>query len=472
MSAARELQYRLFVDNDDHEVFEITGASEAEQYLNPDCYGWFSLLSGGKGGRPNQKSWLLRDLVQVVDLATADQTQNHWISQAVFNKRNRRRVNLLHVGQCFVDLDYYTVAKLEGLPADAVVDLVLARCEESNFPPPSIIVNSGRGLQLKWLHEPLPAAALPRWDRTQQELVALFRDLGGDPNARDASRVLRLAGTFNQKNQARAGVIYYTRQQGLSDAPERHTFDDLANALLPFTREQLEQMRGQKAQNKTHKTSKVQAERTALVYQAHNLFGIRRLNWARYMDLKQVVEMRGGMPDGQRELAAFWICNHLALSTYQNKAANLHQEMLATCRWIAPHWSNARINNITSDLLAKHKQTLAGETVKFKGREYPTLYTPKNSLLIDAFEITDAEQRELSTIISTPEKRRRKAVTRGQTFHGSVEAYQAHRDEAKLDKQAMAIQLKAEGKSVSAIAAELSVSRVTVYGYLKASDAV
>ncbi len=51
-------------------------------------------------------------------------------------------------------------------------------------------------------------------------------------------------------------------------------------------------------------------------------------------------------------------------------------------------------------LYAKAKQFEAGEKVEFGGRQYPALYTPRNDTLINLFQVTDDEQRELRTIVS------------------------------------------------------------------------
>ena len=72
---------------------------------------------------------------------------------------------------------------------------------DEGIPPASLVVHSGRGVYLKWLlKSPLPQAALPRWNAVQPEIVSRgLADLGADPKARDASRVLRLVATCNTK---------------------------------------------------------------------------------------------------------------------------------------------------------------------------------------------------------------------------------------------------------------------------------
>ena len=84
---------------------------------------------------------------------------------------------------------------------------------------------------------PLPQAALPRWNALQRELVSRLADLGADPKARDASRVLRLVSTCNTKQPdpelRKVRVLWVEEADG---EPLLHVFERLAEAVLPFTR--------------------------------------------------------------------------------------------------------------------------------------------------------------------------------------------------------------------------------------------
>ena len=130
---------------------------------------------------------------------------DNWITQAVFRKPNRRKVNLAHVGTCFVDLDYYNTEHGYCEP-ELIRDLVLQHCESMKIPFPSLVIDSGRGLQVKWYHNPLPRQALPRWDAVQKHLNEQFRALGADTKARDASRVLRVVRTVNKRTDYPPGL--------------------------------------------------------------------------------------------------------------------------------------------------------------------------------------------------------------------------------------------------------------------------
>jgi DNA-binding CsgD family transcriptional regulator len=95
------------------------------------------------------------------------------------------------------------------------------------------------------------------------------------------------------------------------------------------------------------------------------------------------------------------------------------------------------------------------------------LYTPKNQTLIDLFGISDAEQRQLKTIITPAlaterdtirqrEKRRAAGVVERSEYLGGIK-----------DRQAEIRALKAEGVAVAEIARRLGVTRPTVYAALK-----
>ncbi|SFQ17635.1 hypothetical protein SAMN05216419_10912 [Nitrosomonas cryotolerans] len=122
-------------------------------------------------------------------------------------------------------------------------------------------------------------------------------------------------------------------------------------------------------------------------------------------------------------------------------------------------------------LYSKAKQYEAGEKVSFGDKEFAPLYTPRNDTLINLFEITDSEQKELRTIISKDmalnrrrdrdrkrdEERRRAAGTMDRETY--LEAANA--------KQQQAQALRAQGLSVRAIAEQLGISKTAVGRYIQ-----
>ena len=75
-----------------------------------------------------------------------------------------------------------------------------------------------------------------RWKLVQKEFCARLQEIHADPKALDASRVLRLPGTINTKNNTRCSVVYFTRDKDDSDIVQRYSFDELADKVLPVER--------------------------------------------------------------------------------------------------------------------------------------------------------------------------------------------------------------------------------------------
>lgn len=124
-----------------------------------------------------------------------------------------------------------TIDKLQSLRAMyldidgcADLDLVLEALRDAALPPPNAAVFSGRGIHLYWLHESMPARVLPVWQRCQDKLIKLMKDIGADPAARDCPRVLRLVGSVNIKNSATAHGVVLDEQ--------KWNFHDLCDAIL------------------------------------------------------------------------------------------------------------------------------------------------------------------------------------------------------------------------------------------------
>ena len=188
---------------------------------------------------------VLGNLTGHIELEPGDsyETTSIWLSQGEFTQPNRQKINLARIAVCWVDLDLQhenSPPRLRSMTRQRALDAVLERCQAQDVPLPTLILWTGRGLCVKWLTDVLPKQAYPRWAAAQAALVELFRDLGADASARDASRVLRLAGTHNHKSGQVCAPLWVNTFFG---DVVRTTLDDLCNAILPFTRQELEQLR-------------------------------------------------------------------------------------------------------------------------------------------------------------------------------------------------------------------------------------
>lgn len=431
---------------------------EAECYHSAGAHGFFALLTDSHG-RKRQSSHRVIDMPLVLDLL--DPHRDTWLSQAEFDRPNRRIAHLLRLSLLFTDLDTYRVPDLCGRTPEQLAASVLYHCADEGLPTPSLLVFSGRGIQAKWfLDRPLPRRALPRWNACQRFLVERLSALGADPAAKDASRVLRLVNTVNSKSGEICRVVHV--ESGADGQPVRYSFEYLAEMLLPAARWEIEQQRQERLQ-----ASERRQLRLVTGTKTSHLRGFsgRQLAWDRLEDLRRLAELRGGVCDGERMLHLFWRLNFLLLSGATN-SRQMYYEAAALARELDPAWLNNSKELMT--LYAKAKQYEAGETVEFNGRQYPALYTPRNDTLINLFQVTDDEQRELRTLISRDmaAERDRERLTARRRAAGAVErsAYLA----AAADKAVEARLLRAKGLSVRSIAAQMGVSVGAVSGYLKA----
>ena len=389
-----------------------------------------------------------------------DQERDTWISQAEFVKPNRRVVYLLRLNLCFVDLDTYKT-HWAGVPPESLSNRVQGYCLDEGIPSPSLILYSGRGLQVKWLLErPLPRAALPRWNAVQKQLVASLTPFGADPGARDASRLLRLVDTVNTRSGERVRVLWVNDREG---EVKHYHFEYLAETLLPLARETVREERKAKEERRARlivipggKTGNLRS------------FSGRQLAWDRLEDLRTLARLRGwmerGIPHGYRSKYVHWCLNFLLLSGAVH-SSQLFQEAQALVREVCPDFGK-EVRSILSTLYRKAQAYEAGEKVEFGGREYPPLYTPRNSTLRELFDIQEAETPHLKTIITAGEAAERDAGRKREQRQRSGAMDRATYLETAEQRRVQARLLRAGGMPLRQIAETLGVSLDTVKGYL------
>ena len=301
---------------------------------------------------------------------------------------------------------------------------------------------------MKWFFETaLPRMALPRWNIVEKVLVERFALCGADPQARDSARVLRLVQTVNTKSKQVCRPIWVNTDE--NGQPVRYDFEYFAECVLPIPRSMARQ----------HVEKARQAAKTPRNDISRGL-NIETLNWNRVEDLRTIVRLRSGMPEGMRMQMLFYTVNFLALS-HQITPATFYFEAAAIAREIDPMWTirSAELQTVYS----KMKDYLAGKTVEFNGRTYPALYTPTNDTLINVFGITSEEQKQLKTIIDDTEQYRRKVE--GRRAGGMMSRFD-YEDRAE-QRRVQARLLSVKGYTSKQIAAELGISRTTVSKYLK-----
>ena len=431
-----------------YQVPLFSPADEAGFYHCPDSGGYFSLLTSLEGGRKVQHSY--PTLKMPVVLSLIDANRDTWISQAEFWSSLRRVVNVKSIGLAFLDIDFYRedVEWGRGRTPERAAEDFVGLCDDFGIPRPSLIIYSGRGLQVKWFFvTALPRMAMPRWNAVEKVLVEKFAFCGADPLARDSARVLRLVQTVNTKSKQVCRPIWVNTDE--NNQPVRYDFEYFAECVLPIPRSVVRQH--VEIARQTAKTPRSSVSRGLT---------IETLNWNRVEDLRTIVRLRSGMPEGLRMQMLFYTLNFLALS-HQVTPTTFYYEAAAIAREIDPTWTmrSAELKTV----YAKMKDYLAGKTVEFNGRTYPALYTPTNDTIINVFGITSEEQKELKTIIDDTEHYRRQVVDRRK--NGMMSRFD-YVDRAE-QRSVQAMLLREKGLSIRQIAKEMKVSVGSVAGYLK-----
>lgn len=334
-----------------------------------------------------QRSHHLRDLE--AGLVGVAPDRDAWLSQAEFWRPNRRAVNLARIRVAFVDLDYHKIDFYARESPSTMLSRVLERCDDASIPVPSLVIDSGQGLQLKWVFaEPLPAEALPRWRAMERYLIDVFSDLGGDPACSDPSRVLRIVGTRNSRANRSVSVVWSSGSEP--------TFDELCDSVLPISREECREAKQRRKKRENRSQLDLldggAGTTTGFRYSSGRALAKKRLD-----DLRRLVELRGGVKPGERMIHLFWRLNFMALwgavnaDSFMENAEELAQEL-------DPSWNrNTKELKTLADKAAAYGR---GETVTYAGAEYPPLYTPRNETLIRIFGISEDEQRQLRTLIN------------------------------------------------------------------------
>ena len=395
-------------------------------YHDPSRGGFVSFLRLGRNR--GQRAYHLSDLER--GLAEMRQAGNDdiFIAQNEFFRPNRRLVNCSQLTSLYLDLDTYRVPALSHLPVESRVDLVDQLCHDRGLPLPSLVVHSGRGLQLKWLLEkPLPSPGLPRWRATQHILYAHFAHLGADPKALDASRVLRLVGSKSSRTGDVVRVVRMARTATMGGVIRAgcvvYPFDELARTLLPLTREELARRRadweageacedtacsGATVARPRHRTNPPALGGPEALAKRWNLRLVpAQLAWDRLHDLRTIARLRGwerGAPSGDRNAMVFLAGCFLA---HVGHVTNFNAELREFAREVAPTWTDTEIRSCTASVNTRMQRARAGETVEYSGKAIDPRYRFTNASLIELLSVTEDEQRRLRTIVSRQEAQRR-----------------------------------------------------------------
>lgn len=237
----------------------------------------------------------------------------------------------------------------------------------STIPIPNFIIDSGRGMYLIWLINKVPHKALPLWKAVEEYLYKQLKEFGADRNALDCTRILRVPGSINSKSKTIVNI--------LDQYDYIYDLREIQQEFLPELKPK---------EKKKGRPSKI-----------NFIFRERSLYHARIQDIIKLCELREYDLKGHREVILFlyryWLCS------FTDDIQKALEDTL-------------ELNSMFIYPLSEREVIRATKSAEKCYTDNAKEYKYKNETLIELLEITEEEEKHMTTIISKEEYKRRDRI--------------------------------------------------------------
>ena len=345
-------------------------------------------------------------------------------------KREREYLWQLH--RFYIDIDHK--AGTEPIDPFEVVGAVEQLVEEKKIPQPTEYINSGRGIHIYWDINNCHIMLLDLWEKienhlfnTIKELERSIKNISVDTRVKDPTRLLRLPGTINSKNNSKCYSM-------LKNEGNIYNIFDLKKAYIKV--------------NKQYKKNK-----SKITYlPTKNLY---TLNMSRIEDFKHIVSLRNGDIKGYRNTLIMLYSYHYRLVN----EVTVEELIKVTKEFNKSFREPYNVKELTSVCRSVNRTVKHFQEDNSKGYKFTHKY------IINALDLEEREQRELVTIISTRVKYDRKNKKRNEARRN--EKGLTSRQQGKKDRINSILELKQQGYNQSKIAEKLGITRQAVSKLLK-----
>ena len=362
-----------------------------------------------------KKHWQQYYFEGINDLSINLNDKDVYISQNTFNNRSRRLTHLKELKALYIDIDCYKI----NLSKEAV-KYFMENDLYGQIPVPNMLIDSGRGLYYIIFLENTKVEDLPKWQLVERYLYEKLKKLGADNKALDATRVLRVVGSTNSKNNSIVKVIDTYDYQ--------YTLDEIIENYIPEVNEDRKEKQKPKGVRKKGRKKKFVS-----------LFNLYNLYYTRFKDIKKLVEIRNYEMTGYREITLFLI--RYFLNVYHGDDDLVMEEVI-------------EINNSFTEPLEINEVFNATRSGAIGATE--SVYKYSNDKLIKLLDITPSEQKEMATIIGKSEKYYRNNKNRRDNRRDENGLTQ--RESSKLNNENEILELKRKKYTLKQISEKLNLS--------------
>ena len=299
---------------------------------------------------------------------------NVYITLNTFYKTYRRIECIKELNALFIDLDTYKT----GFTKDQILMNLNENYFKQSMPIPNFIIDSGRGLYLIWLIKKVPSMALPLWKAVEEYFYKTLKEFGADRQALDATRILRVPGSFNSKTHTEVKII--------DNYDYLYELREIQNEYMPELSEKAPVRRGR-------------PKKVKYIYRERSLYH------ARILDIIKLCELREYDLKGHRELILFLYRYYLCYFTEDVEKAL---------------YDTLELNSMFRQPLSEKEVARATKSAEKVYKDQNKDYKYKNETLINLLEITDEEQKEMKTIISDEEYKIRKRLRNTKAYENKL----------------------------------------------------
>ncbi|PSM56689.1 replication protein [Clostridium diolis] len=370
---------------------------------------------------------------------------NIYMTPNSFFMPKRKIENIRKLNALYIDIDYYNIENLKTYDHGRILGILENDYFGQDVPEPSFVIYTGRGLAVYWLIEAVPIKVLPLWNSIQKFFVDKLKYMGADSKSIDGARIMRLAGSINDKTGLRSKLYMY-------DENLVYTLRDIQNDYLPQLTPYIK-----------NPAYKGRGRKTKVV----NFYTLYSLHYARLNDILKLQEIRDGYcrnndgkltEEGQREFMCFlyryWYC------CYCKDPFQALENALEFNQGFRKPLVNNEVEKITMQAEKAYEKWLLDSP---NGVYKRGGYNYKNETLIEKLNITDDEMKLMTTIINPSEKLRRKLLKEREARRN--EDGLTKREQQKRDTIKAVQELKEKGLSQSSVSKELRKGIATVKRY-------